>query len=72
MAEEIIWLAVTGDDLELPIAVSESLRKLAKQLGVANSTVLKMEQRQNISRHTYMGEHYRIVKVEDKDVFENR
>ena len=36
-----LWLAVTADEYELPIAVEESASKLAKTLGVSTGTILK-------------------------------
>jgi len=34
-----IWLAVTADKFELPIAVADSAKKLANMLGINENTV---------------------------------
>ena len=40
-----IWMAVTPDEYELPIALEDSARKLADLIGVSESTVKGSELR---------------------------
>ena len=60
-----IWMAVTPDKYELPIAVEDSARKLADLLGVSESTVKGSE-----FRHTdghICGVKYVKVRNTDED-----
>lgn len=52
------WMAVTPDELELPIAVADSARELAKMLGLTISAISK---NYHLSKSHYK---YKVVKVE--------
>ena len=60
-----IWMAVTPDKYELPIAVEDSARKLADLLGVSESTVKGSEFR-HTDGHTW-GIEYVNVRNTDED-----
>lgn len=71
-----IWLAVTPDKYELPIAHARTAGELANIMGVKESTILSMEcryrngithnKRKYKARKTNLGQ-YRIVKVDDTE-----
>jgi hypothetical protein len=37
------WLAVTPDELELPLAVAETAQELGKMLGISGNTIMASE-----------------------------
>lgn len=41
MAESVIWMEVTQDEYELPVAVADTSRELAALVGVKQSTILE-------------------------------
>ena len=60
----MLWLAVTADQYELPIAVADSIPQLAKMLGMHKNTLYKtysLHQRGLLKEWVK----YKIVKVED-------
>lgn len=71
-----IWLAVTPDKYELPIAHARTAGELANIMGVKESTVLSMESRYRNgithggrkykARKNKFGQ-YRIIKVNDTE-----
>lgn len=69
----MIWMAVTTDEYELPIAVEDTAGKLAKKMKVTQSTISCMESRHRRgmlkgkmqTRPTKYGEPYRVVKVKE-------
>lgn len=56
-----LYLAVTGDDLSLPLAVAESMDELARMQGVKEATV----RRQICMSKKYTHPKYIMVEVED-------
>lgn len=38
-----LWLAVTPDELELPLAVAETADELGKMLGISGNTIMASE-----------------------------
>ena len=58
-----LWMAVTADEYEHPIAIADSSTELAEMLGVDPSTI-----RTNLHRHKNgVGSGRRIVKVRKDD-----
>lgn len=45
MSRGLLWMAVTADELELPVAVADTAKELSVMLGMTNNGVLA-----NISR----------------------
>ncbi len=60
-----LYLAVTGDDLALPLAVAESVRELARMLGVKEGTVRR--QICMAKKKKYKHPRYIVVEVEDEE-----
>ena len=66
----MLWLAVTADQYELPIAVADSIPQLAQMLGMHKGTLYKtysLHQRGILKEWAK----YKIVKVEDEDGIED-
>lgn len=40
-----LWMAVTADDLELPLAVADTAKELGLMLGISHETVMASEYR---------------------------
>lgn len=60
--DKYLWMAVTPDELELPIAVADTGRELNEMLGVKGNVVQKMlcwTKQGKIKKHYK----YKIVKV---------
>ena len=71
----MIWMAVTADEYELPIAVSSTSSGLAKKMNAKSCSIRSRESRyrrgilkckQNTRIPVY-GEYYRVVKVDDTE-----
>lgn len=60
-AKRMLWLAVTADEFELPIAIEESAEKLASRIGISPSTVKYLEKKKCTGRNTGR----RIVRIDD-------
>lgn len=69
----MIWMAVTADEYELPIAVSNTSAGLAKKMNAKSCSIRSMESRyrrgflkckKNTKKPKY-GEYYRVVKIDD-------
>jgi len=61
--DKFLWMAVTPDELELPMAVADTARELTAMLGLKGNMVAKMYCMTNqgkIKNHYK----YKIVKVE--------
>ena len=43
--KQYLWLAVTADEYELPLAVEDTAAALARRLGVSENTVRTVEYR---------------------------
>ena len=68
----MLWMAVTADEYELPLAVEKTSYALAEKMKVAPCTISIMESRyrrgilkNKIRRPTNYGQPYRVVKVEE-------
>jgi hypothetical protein len=67
-----LWLAVTADEYELPLAVEDTAAALARRLGVSEDTVRVMEYRGKNERYRRtkkgpmpgFGVRYKVRKVE--------
>lgn len=70
--QRYLWLAVTADEYELPMAVEDTAAALARRLGVSEDTVRVMEYRGKNERYRRtkkgpipgFGTRYKIRKVE--------
>lgn len=71
----MIWIAVTADEFELPIAHASTGAELARIMGVSKSSISGMECRyrngithsgkKRKGRITRFGQPYRVVKVKE-------
>ena len=70
--QRYLWLAVTANEYELPLAVEDTAAALARRLGVSENTVRTMEYRGKNERYRRtrkgpmpgFGTRYKIRKVE--------
>ena len=70
--KQYLWLAVTADEYELPLAVEDTAAALARRLGVSEDTVRVMEYRGKNERYRRtkkgpmpgFGTQYKVRKVE--------
>lgn len=70
--KQYLWLAVTADEYELPLAIEDTAAALARRLGVSENTVRVMEYRGKNERYRRtkkgpmpgFGTRYKIRKVE--------
>ena len=70
--QRYLWLAVTADEYELPLAVENTAAELARRLGVSEDTVRVMEYRGKNERYSRtkkgpmpgFGVRYKVRKVE--------
>lgn len=70
--KQYLWLAVTADEYELPLAVEDTAAALARRLGVSENTVRTVEYRGKNERYRKtrkgpmpgFGTRYKIQKVE--------
>lgn len=70
--QRYLWLAVTADEYELPLAVENTAAELARRLGVSEDTVRVMEYRGKNERYRRtrkgpmpgFGTRYKVRKVE--------
>ena len=70
--QRYLWLAVTADEYELPLAVEDTAAELARRLGVSEDTVRVMEYRGKNERYRRtkkgpmpgFGVRYKVRKVE--------
>ena len=60
--KQYLWMAVTEDKYELPIAVSDTCAELARKVGRENSTVKSL-----VSRSLSKGGKCKYIKVEIDD-----
>ena len=72
--QRYLWMAVTADEYELPLAVEDTAAELARRLGVSENTVRTVEYRgkNEMYRRTRkgpmpgFGTRYKVRKVEVK------
>ena len=70
--QRYLWLAMTADEYELPLAVENTAAELARRLGVSEDTVRVMEYRGKNERYRRtkkgpmpgFGVRYKVRKVE--------
>ena len=55
----MIWMAVTADEYELPMAAEDTAERLAKKMGTTKSNIVCREHRKNNGVRTG----YRVIKV---------
>ena len=60
-----LWIKVTNDELELPVAVADSAEELAKILNVSRTTIISAATRYERGQVAFSV--YRKVEVEDED-----
>ena len=61
----IIWMKVTRDKYELPVAVADSAAELARKLGVSKGSIESSasQQKRGLNLHSI----YRRVEVDDEE-----
>lgn len=70
--KQYLWMAVTADEYELPMAVEDTAAALARRLGVSENTVRTVEYRGKNERYRKtrkgpmpgFGTRYKVRKVE--------
>lgn len=70
--QRYLWMAVTADEYELPLAVEDTAAALARRLGVSENTVRTVESRGKNERYRRtkkgpmpgFGTRYKVRKVE--------
>ena len=66
-----VYLAVTADKYELPLAIADSADELGQILGRSRNDIWVTISRKNVSVGKINGHHYRIIRVdideEDED-----
>ena len=63
--QKYIWMAVTADEYEMPIAIADTARELADILGLSVETIKSNEIRNNSGSMSGR----KIVKVPRKEIF---
>lgn len=71
-----IWLAVTQDKYQLPVAVADTAAELARMMGVRQSTVISSISRQkqrakNLKSNRGQKKRYFCITIDDDDEMEN-
>lgn len=61
----MLWMAVTADRYELPLAVEDTQEKLAKRLGISKGTVGKIVYMTKRGRYGLYRAKYRIYGVNE-------
>ena len=59
-----VYMAVTADELELPLIVADSASELGRILGRTRGDIFSMLSRKSVSLTTFNGYRYRIIKVD--------
>lgn len=61
----ILWLEVTNDKYELPVAVADTSDELGRMVGVTGNTIRKMvyKHRKGLVDHT----RYILLRIDDND-----
>ena len=62
-----VYMIVTADEYELPLAVRDTVGEIADLLGRYVWDVRSMISRKTVSRETYNGHEFKIIKVEIDD-----
>ena len=62
----ILWIKVTNDEYELPVAVADSLEELAQMCGIKKESIIQMLSR--VKHHKYLKwSCYRRVEIEEDE-----
>lgn len=69
---ESLWIACTADKYELPIAVADSAKELARYLGIAENSAYYMYNKNSDSRYKRFGENFCVKKVESSNPFKRK
>lgn len=65
MSKKKLWMKVTNDEYELPLAVAESAAELARMTGIKPESLYSIISRERHGKkHTYS---YREVDIDDED-----
>lgn len=59
-----VYMIVSADEYELPLAVEDSADRIAEILGITRNAVYVTIARKNVSLNTFNGCKYRIIKVD--------
>ena len=59
-----LYLVITADKYELPLAVSTNAQEIANLLGRSKADVFSAISRNCPSKHPHNGHKYRIIKIE--------
>ena len=62
-----VYMLVTADKYELPLAVCDSTSEVAELLGRWRGDILTTISRKSVSQDTFNGHRYRIIKVDIDD-----
>lgn len=63
-----MFIAVSANKYELPLAYADTISELAKMLGREYEWARAMCKRGSISRDEIWGEHIKIIKVEEDEI----
>lgn len=64
----ILYLLVTADEYELPLAVRDYAKEIADLLGRTKYEIFSAVSRKQVSKYPYNGYKYKIIKIEvDED-----
>lgn len=61
-ADNVLWMCVTPDEYELPIAIADTCSELAKILSVSESAIRSAESKYRTGTYRYSAK-YKIVRV---------
>lgn len=59
-----LYMVITADEYELPLAVSTKAQEIADLLGRTKYEVFSAVSRKQVSQQRYSGHRYRIIKIE--------
>lgn len=59
-----VYMLVTADKYELPLAVRDNVGEIADLIGRLKYDVYRTISKKHVSQDTYNGFHYKIIKVE--------
>jgi len=63
-----MWMAVTNDILELPLAIADNLDEMSDILGVSHRNLWMQFRRNTVSTKAHNGAFYRIVNVNTEEI----
>ena len=63
----MIWMAVTADEYELPLAVARTRSELAKRLGIHANHLYRLRKSGSSSRKKFNESKYRIIVIKEDD-----